>query len=872
MTVSKLNECGLVKTKFTRPRTNSYVVSRQRLHKRLEIALSRKITLVIAPLGYGKTTSVFEWLDSNEIPSAWFSLDVNDNNPIIFWKYIYAALDKVLPGIKNESDYEMSSLELLEAHVQINTLINRLADIEEDFVLVIDDLHLIENQVIYNGLAYLIQYMPPQMHMMLLSRKEVEMDLLRDEFKSQILRIGIKDLHFRTEEISDFYTIREATLNKKDIHQIENYTSGWPAALVAIAMSMENEDEAQSVMTSISNCQHGIEEYLLDEVIESYSDEKKDFLYQVSILDCLCLDLCYTVTGNPNGVHIIQEMNARNEFIIAFDQDRCMYRFNTIFKEFLYKELSKSRPELLPELYEKAALWCEKEDLPLRAISYYIRGRKFEKATALAEDQLGMLIAKNQYDLGASLISQLPREFVDQSIRIAGFYSLYYAEQNLLDLAMTWNAKTFELTEKITDPDKLVSARTIAGITKAVLLIRMGKLDDFVKIFDKIDANPHVFKPLDMAFDFNRSDLYFFRCPIYKIACLAGEKPDEFRRINEIVKKIIPKNIAYPQLALGEYLYEKNRFEEALPHLLGAVEAAIATVSPGAYVPAIVNLARIKRAGKDVDGFLQVLDEGERRFAAIRQIPWNYLLIAFKMRLYIENGNFEPVKHWIETHKLGILNEINTSTEFEMLVFARALIAMGKLEDAELLLLRLQSFFSEKKRKHSMTEALCLLAIVFNRKSEFRRAVDSMESALSIGYKEGCFRSFVDEQEALAEVLKNTISTFRKRDDTSEELIDFAKSILTQIQLEARIVPTGQYGTHETSIKNLLTPKELEVLELLAAAHSNEEIGKKLHIGIRTVKTHTANIYSKLGVSNRSQCIKLVNELQIFEPNSEVVN
>jgi len=268
MAISTLYEAGLVKTKYSIPRAGYYLISRERLLDKLNDSTRHKLTLVTAPAGYGKTTAVLGWLEKSNLPAAWLSVDDNDNNPMLFWRYICAALEDMAAGITRDTEYVFSSQELIKANIQINILIDRLAGMESEFMLVIDDVHLITNPLIFKGLSYLINYLPPRMHLVLISRTEPELELAKLEIKSQLLRIGTKDLIFREEEISRFYKRRGFPLDNKDVEKVENYTGGWAAALVAIAMSIEKDTVSNDIVAGIARSSHGIYQYLKDEVIE----------------------------------------------------------------------------------------------------------------------------------------------------------------------------------------------------------------------------------------------------------------------------------------------------------------------------------------------------------------------------------------------------------------------------------------------------------------------------------------------------------------------------------------------------------------------------------------------------------------------------
>jgi len=312
----------------------------------------------------------------------------------------------------------------------------------------------------------------------------------------------------------------------------------------------------------------------------------------------------------------------------------------------------------------------------------------------------------------------------------------------------------------------------------------------------------------------------------------------------------------YHPLIAGEYLYEAGRLEEALPCLLAALQEAEAAGCPGALVPAMVHIARVRRAKGDMSGAFEALLECEHKIESMGKPHWRYLVDAFWCRLNMEAGEKEKAEEWFSSRKMGIYSEISGINEFELLVYARSLLEKGREEDAELLLKRLLHFTRNAGRLHSQAEVLTLLALAAYRKGDLPRALDALGDALAMGKEQGYFQSFLDEP-ALAGPLRHYIARRRR---SPEALWGYAKRILSGM----RSLPQAA-DLHAAGEKGLsLTPREKKVLELVAAAYTNAEIGAALGISIRTVKTHIGSIYAKLGVKNRAQCVKLVSEIRLF--------
>ncbi len=850
-------DSALFKTKYCIPRANPSVISRERLLEKLDYVLERVLTLVVAPMGYGKTTAVYKWVEKSGLQAAWLSLDKSDNDPIVFWKYICAAMEQILPGITNRVEYTFSSHQLLEANVHINILIDILAQHDSKVVLVIDDLHMISNAQILKGLSHLLQYLPVNAHVIIISRTEPAMELNKLELQSQVLRVTAQDLRFRQDEIADFYLKRDCTFGKEIIEKIGSYTEGWAAAMVAIAVSAQNNCVNKELLNGITVTNADIYQYLMNEVFESYSPEKKMFLLKISILELLREDICSAITGEENVARFFQDMRRRNEFLTSLSDGNGGYRLHPILKDFLLKKLKQTDPDAFVGLHRKAALWYRSEGLLSLAVPHYLSGMQYAEALDLIEMQLGNFASKNQYETARFWIDRLPEYYKRKSVKIAVFYSMYYAQIRSFGSARKWLDRAKRMLENDKTGEIGIQDRVLVNLSAVNLLLREGNAEELYRLIQNNEIqNSNTFKAIEYV-DLNDTDIYVYRSPVHIMVKLFEANRDAIDKLRGYYNIMCTKNPGFMPLAAGEYFYEKNRVDEALPLFLNAMEAAQLVNYPGVIVPAMVGLSRAKRSQYDMVGAVCVLDECEDRLKTIQKPHWNDLVRAQKTRYYIEIGNMDQVETWIHTNKLQIFSEINRVREFELIVLARALWAKKNMNDAEILLMRLLSFTEAEGRLHSKVEVLNLLAMITCQKGNTRLAVEHLEKSLRIGLAEGYVRSYIDEQVPMLIVLRQAVHLFKKTKAVSQELRGFVGFLISLIQDEMNI-PSGSNVIGSLKFKKLLTKKEFEVLELLCDACSNEEISKKLYIGQRTVKAHTGNIYRKLGVKTRAQCVKLV--------------
>jgi LuxR family maltose regulon positive regulatory protein len=859
----------LLKAKLHAPAINKNIISREKLLTKLQQTVESKLTLVTAPAGYGKTTAVLDWLGKCSLPFAWLSLSEADNHPLTFWEYVCAALDGIVDGISKETEYVFSSLEMMDAGVLLNILIDRLSEQSSDFLLVLDDLHLIKDPSILTGLSYLIDFLPEKMHLIFISRTEPEINLSRHRIKWQIQRLETEDLRFSEDEILRFYQSNGLTLENDELKAVESYTDGWIAVLVAAALSMK-DGGGHNAIEALPRTGRDIGRYLREEVFAAWTPQKQAFATKTSILDTLSEDLCNAVTGDCNGGRLLREIYETGSFILDMDGQQQSFRYHQLFKSFLLELLKEKAPEEIPQLHKKAGLCFQEQGLLPEAIEHFLRGGFYHEAFELIEHRTDYLIDKNDFSRLLAWIKRLPEEYRDNSFKIAVIYAAYYTETGRYDLSRQWIGRMKDLIDNYpyaSGPEWNSYSRTLCTMIEVNLLVREGDKEFVSLLFSAAETDGGKYYRMPEYYDSNPSDIYFYRCTMHRVTELFKESADKYNRTIKSYRTMISKNPGYAPLAAGEYLYENNRLEEALPYLLKAQEEAREANCPGALVPAMVNIARIKRAGGDISGAFAVLNECEKQLRSCGKPHWNYLLRAFRCRLDIDAGYTDQVKEWFSFSKLDVFSEINRVREFELLVYARVLILLNRTQDAEILLQRLHAFTLENKRLHSRVEILNLLVILAYRNHHARQAYNYLEESLEIAIAEGYVRSYLDE--SMASILRAYVKSRRSSSDIQheKEKRSFAGNLLKQMRgstlppLEALDeAAAGMTG----EILKQLTEQEKKVLELMAGAATNQEICDKLGISLSTVKRHTGNIYGKLGLKNRAQCLKLVRELGLL--------
>jgi LuxR family transcriptional regulator, maltose regulon positive regulatory protein len=377
----------LLETKLHLPRRRQGLVARPRLIDRLSGGAESTLTLVSAPAGFGKTSLLTDWLAAAGADGpavAWLSLDERDNDPALFWTYLVAALKTAVPGIGG------SALPLLESpqppmEAALGSLLNDLSA-SNDVVMVLDDYHVINTRDVLDGMAFLLEHLPPQIHLVIASRADPTLPLARLRGRGELVEIRAADLRFTPEEAAAYLNgVMGLGLTPGDVTALEERTEGWIAALQLAALSMRGRDDVAGFIAGFAGDDRYIVDYLVEEVLQRQSEHVRYFLLQTSLLDRLSGPLCDAVTGRDGGRAMLDALDRANLFLVPLDDRRHWYRYHHLFADVLQAHLLEERPEDVPNLHRRASAWFEQNGEPSEAIRHALAGKDFERAANLIE-------------------------------------------------------------------------------------------------------------------------------------------------------------------------------------------------------------------------------------------------------------------------------------------------------------------------------------------------------------------------------------------------------------------------------------------------------------------------------------------------------
>ena len=387
----------LIKTKLYIPPLRSSRIPRSRLGEVLSgdflqgDTFIRKLTLVSAPAGYGKTTLTVEWLNELDFQIAWFSLDENDNDPVRFLTYLINAFQHIQPELGRATLEMLQSPQPLPPEVLLTPLLNEIEALHP-CVLVIDDYHLIETQVIHQYMNFLVEHQPPQLHTVIVSREDPPLPLHRLRARGQVLEIRQEDIRFTIEETAEFLEkVVDQQLSFDDINAVERRTEGWVTGMQLLALSLQKQSDAQNFIQSFAGSNRFILDYLFEEVFHQQTEKIQSFLTKTSVLENLSTGLCEAVTGDKDCSEILRTLDQTNLFVLPLDQSRTWYRYHRLFLDLLRHQLRLRQEISQPELHKKASLWYEDQGYLDNAVKHALAGCDWKRAihlTYLASEEM----------------------------------------------------------------------------------------------------------------------------------------------------------------------------------------------------------------------------------------------------------------------------------------------------------------------------------------------------------------------------------------------------------------------------------------------------------------------------------------------------
>jgi LuxR family transcriptional regulator, maltose regulon positive regulatory protein len=894
-------------TKLFIPPPRPKAVPRPHLIERLNEGLraGRKLALISAPAGFGKTTLVSEWIATlTPAPSstgrgefAWLSLDENDSDLSRFLMYFVAAVQTLTPnfgeGVLNALQSSLPPTDAL-----LTTLLNELAAIPDRFILVLDDYHTLDCQPIDEALAFLIDHQPPQLQLVITTREDPQLPLARLRARGQLTELRAADLRFTPTEATEFLNhAMDLGLSTDDIAALESRTEGWIAGLQLAALSMQGRSDATSFIGSFTGSHHFVLDYLLEEVLHQQSEDIQTFLLRTAILDRLCGPLCEAVLLTAgSGQEMLEYLERANLFIVPLDNERQWYRYHRLFADLLRQRLQQSESNIA-EYHLRASQWYEANGYMAESFHHAIAAKDLARAADVAERAWQSMDDTFQTGAWLGWIKQLPgnvirtrpmlcmqigRAFSDAGKPETSERYLQHAERGLagttdraefkplpgnIALTRAYNAqvqgnvadtvKYAELAQQLI-PEEDVYRRAQAAITLELTHWASGNLtaarralDDWMNTMRQtgnivfIIASGFAVADIQIAQGRLREALRTYEQSVQ----LADEVGPEAQAIT-----------AHHQLGLALLYHEMDNAEAFARHWQQADEVGRRTTLVDWPYRWHVAQAHVKQAESNFDAALELLDEAKRVYVK-NPTPDLRPIDALKAQVYLRQGRLGQAQAWVRERGLSTGDEINYLHEFEYITLARVLVAEGSNRQAGELLERLRQAAEAQDRLDSVIEISIVQALAYQAQGDTPAALAALDRALTLAEPEGYVRIFVDEGEALRLLIADfRVLIEKQKRREGQQLIGYVDNLMAAFAPPAALLQS-EISNQQSEILDPLSPRELEVLRLIAQGFSNQEIADRLFLALSTVKGHTRIIFDKLQVQRRTEAVARAREL-----------
>jgi LuxR family maltose regulon positive regulatory protein len=901
-------------TKLYIPPPRPKVVLRPRLIERLNegLSASRKLTLISASAGFGKTTLVSEWVAGCDQKIAWLSLDEGDNDPACFLTYFIAALQTIMANIGEEVLGALQSPQPPSIESILTTLLNEITTLPDNFIFVLDDYHIIDSKPVDNALTFLLEHLPPQMHLVITTREDPQFPLARLRARGQLTELRATDLRLTPTEAAEFLNqAMGLNLSTENIAALETRTEGWIAGLQLAALSMQGHQDAASFIKSFTGSHHFVLDYLIEEVLQQQSESVQAFLLSTSILDRMCGPLCDAVLleSPARGQETLEYLEHANLFIVSLDNERRWYRYHHLFSDLLHQRLGK--PKEFAEFHLRASQWhAENGDLGA-AFHHAIAAGDFVRAAGVAEAAWQAMEESFQTTAWLGWVKKLPEEiirvrpvlctlmgraFANMGEPDASELRLQDAERCLdgsdlaneaqlkplpamIALARAYNAQvqgnlvtTVKYAEQAIQliPENDFYRRAQAIITLEASHWASGNLESAIRaIRDWMESmtllGNHVFV---VASAFGVADL------LVGLGRL-GEAERAYQDALQLAAQHGPEAehiTAHHHLGLSMIYHQRGDDALAAHHLQRAAELGLQTTLADWLYRWHVAQSQLKEAAGDLETALALLDEAKRVYIQT-VVPDLRPIAALKARIHLKQGRPDKVRVWAAERGLSLADEVSYLHEFEHLTLARLEIA-NPLVTA--LLARLLQAAEAQKRQGSALDILLVQALAHEAQGNRPQALAALKGALSLAEPEGYVRIFVDEGEAMRSLLRLLIADFRLSIEKQMSSSAHAQLGYTGKLLAAFAPPVNKQSTTPAlaagaSVKNPksemvepLSERELEVLRLVARGLSNREISERLFLAVNTVKGHNQKIFDKLQVQSRTEAVARARELGLL--------
>jgi LuxR family maltose regulon positive regulatory protein len=896
---------SLIRTKLHLPSIRSNLVLRPRLQQQVMHGLSGRLTLIVAPAGFGKTTLVSSCVTSYDIPVAWLSLDKDDNHAGRFLTYLIAALAEADNTVVPESAQLIAGMEQLSPEAILTTLINNLESAKTELVLVLDDYQFIDSEAVHKSMIFLLEHCPAPLHIIILTRSDPPLPLPRLRARGQTVELRAADLRFTEEEAFQFLNeVMGLHLDASSVTVLEDRTEGWIAGLQMAALSMRDRADVLGFIEGFSGTNRYILDYLLEEVLAREPEEVQSFLLQTAILNRLSGSLCDAVTGTSGGQEMLEKLERRNLFVVPLDDHRQWYRYHHLFADLLRAKLHLSGHGRAAPLLSRAAQWCEGEGQIVDAVGYAFAAQDYGLVTKLIVKHWQEMTSTGEIEMVWSWLDGLPTDTIKNNARLGVVYcwvlwlkaEMGAIEPHLVDAEHAWNELTASKDFESDNPNYALLPAELAALrafvarhhneveaahafaeralklapanlppaAQAVLLLAMASSYD--AIGDLVQAADAYAKTILLGRLGGSASTISLTYILVGVLFLLGRLRDAYAACRNGLEYMQENGMSrlpaagVLHVAMSEVLLEQNDLESAEAHLAQGMELGKRSGRLDAVRNAAHVRARLMRALSDSRDLLLPVQEAESAYGQMISPLASADLLAVKALILSQRGQLREAVMCVEA-ALRVVGRGRGQVRARVaLTQSRVMFTQWKPDEAVEQLTQ-SIFAAETSGLWGVALKLrILLSLALAQQGMMREAEAELERALAFAEPEGYVRIFLDE----GEPVRLLIDQWLVHADSSP-LREYATRLRSQFKQEPQqTAERSKKATPTSDLIEPLTPRELDILRLVATGCSNGQIAAKLFLAEGTVKFYMHSILQKLGVHNRTQALVIAREQNLL--------
>lgn len=886
----------LVSTKFLAPRLGASFSARPRLLARLQEGLGRPLTVVCAGAGYGKTTAVCAWREAARARGeavGWLSLDEADNDPARFWTYFLAAIAAVAPEAAGISAELQGAFELPDVEALLTAFINEFNDAQRDVCLVCDDFHVVTNPAVHQQLEFLLDHLPPSLHLYLNSRTPPPLPLARLRARDQLIELGTADLRMTREETADFLAGRlSVPVPEEHVEALAARTEGWTAALLLVSLHLRERVMDPAAVAAIGGGTRELRDYFVQEIFATLPADVRQFLLRTSVLHPLEHEACNALAGREDSQRVLCWLEEINLFTQSLDAGRTWFRYHHLFRDFLQQQLRQEDPVLLVAAHRRAFRWYEAAGHLPEALAHAREAGLWEEGCCLLDREGDELMMSGEVPLLRGWCDSTPREVLYAhpalylSLGLANLFSYRFTVEMERYLPGLRPVEEAAEAEAAGDPEAGMELLGLLETIRAAEARIHNDITRSLELMERARAHLPARRPLwRCANALNLAAAHRLRGQLQATMEIYREQIPECRATGNLRGEVTTRSELGEMLlfdgalreaehvyretlrittdgsdrplpmasdafwGLGAVSYERGELDRARELLQEGLALATRWQGEAGQIAFHLMLARLARARGQSDEAARRLAQAESIISSINATVIHTLFAPARARLALQAGETAFARQWADAHGLLPDAPIAQQDTEEVVLLARLLLAEGRPAVSLDLLERLSSHTQQPGWRLFELERLFLLARARRELGEYDDARAAFACLLARAEPEGYYRLILDEGQPARELL----ALIAEAQDRLPDGISISPAYLCRLRAGFGEAPAPEPVFEAGS--EILTAREMEILRHIAAGRTNQQIADFLCISLSTVKTHINNLFTKLDAANRTHAL-----------------